>query len=586
MTTDREPSLGGDKRIDTTGAEPKLGGEAAILHLVEMLKHDDRKVRYRAALKLAESGDDRVFDTLIEMLQDENGSPRLRERAALALGQLGDERAIEPLVASLDAIDSFYAVKAIIQIGGERAVDVVEELFYSHSSDANVARAIRDNLLKTSSQRTINFLLHVLANATSHNPAPGDLAATTLNRIPIDRGHQVIEPLLQLLKHESDHVRLRTLTALGIRFKDERLVESLINLLDDDHPRVAIAAIHRLGKLGDRRAVPPLIELLGHPAQLFVTSAARALGEIGDAHAVEPLLKLLDSPDPLIKSVVVHELGEIGDPRAVKDLEKALLDSEGSDVVDVAGALSAIGTDEALLTLDKAIHQSGVTKVPGDIELTWIALLRHLDPVMRKRAALELGRFPNKQAVEALNEALADQNVSVRIEAARSLRIIGDNQAVEPLLQVLHNDSDPVLEHESVTTLGKLGDPRAVEPLISIVKNQNSAARGNAANALAELGDKRAIEPLIEFLNEFDEDSWEAASALGDLGDECAIAPLKSVMYRADREMTRIRENEAYQDNNWLSHYYVLFKASEVALKQIGTPEALAAIEDLPFRDL
>ena len=71
--TNTDPSLGGEKKIDTSSKEPQLSGDEAILHYVEMLEHEDADVRERAIFKLAELGDERAIEGLIGLLEYSSG---------------------------------------------------------------------------------------------------------------------------------------------------------------------------------------------------------------------------------------------------------------------------------------------------------------------------------------------------------------------------------------------------------------------------------------------------------------------------------------------------------------------------------
>src|SRR5687768_8632779 len=97
--TGREPSLSGD---NASTNDVQLGGPKAVLHLTEMLAHEDEAVRTRAMLQLAAIGDDYALQMLENMLLDtrvaRGGWNRVRRRAIIALGNLGHPAAFEPLM--------------------------------------------------------------------------------------------------------------------------------------------------------------------------------------------------------------------------------------------------------------------------------------------------------------------------------------------------------------------------------------------------------------------------------------------------------------------------------------------------------
>jgi len=137
----------------------------------------------------------------------------------------------------------------------------------------------------------------------------------------------------------------------------------------------------------------------------------------------------------------------------------------------------------------------------------------------------------NEAAVESLIQDLADQNVSVKVNAVKALVEIGE-PAVESLIQSLEDDNPEVREN-AAHTLGKIGDERAVGPLIKIMNdpNENLPARENAIFALGEIG-KPAVESLIQAMeDENPQIRARTAEALSKIGDERAIEPLDRALH-------------------------------------------------------
>lgn len=118
-----------------------------------------------------------------------------------------------------------------------------------------------------------------------------------------------------------------------------------------------------------------------------------------------------------------------------------------------------------------------------------------------------------KRDVDGLIAVLSDSASAERPEAARSLGQVGDDRAVEALLQSLddHPESFPALREAAITSLGALGDSRATQPLLQVlddVRTRRRAGHGFRSDlkavyqALAKLGDERAVEPLLHALDE------------------------------------------------------------------------------------
>jgi HEAT repeat protein len=84
-------------------------------------------------------------------------------------------------------------------------------------------------------------------------------------------------------------------------------------------------------------------------------------------------------------------------------------------------------------------------------------------PVM---AALALARRRDARAVPLLILALSYPDAQMRGDAAEALGGLGDARAVDPLIQTMRNDGQPVPRWKAMTALGQLGDRRAVPPLV------------------------------------------------------------------------------------------------------------------------
>lgn len=149
--------------------------------------------------------------------------------------------------------------------------------------------------------------------------------------------------------------------------------------------------------------------------------------------------------------------------------------------------------------------------------------------------------------VESLIQDLKDDDNNVRSHAIYSLGQIGDEKAVEPLIQVMDDENERIdVRNHAICVLGEIGDRRAVEPLIQVLKNkeEETSVRMGATRALAEIGDRRALEPLIQAMNDKDESVRNHAEyALIQFG-ETAVESLIQVM-NDENETIEVRSHAA-----------------------------------------
>ncbi len=179
--------------------------------------------------------------------------------------------------------------------------------------------------------------------------------------------------------------------------------------------------------------------------------------------------------------------------------------------------------------------------VPGLIEA-----LKNDDYLVRKNAAIALKRVGDERAVEALVEALNYESweddytvlTAVRENSAEALGMIGNKRAVKPLILALSQDSDEEVRWKSAAALGRIGDLSSVNALIDSLTDESWAVRRNVTISLGDIGDDRAFEPLKNAMADKD---WHvrkyAAVALGKLGDEKAIGPLVKALNDEDGDV-------------------------------------------------
>ena len=100
--------------------------------------------------------------------------------------------------------------------------------------------------------------------------------------------------------------------------------------------------------------------------------------------------------------------------------------------------------------------------------------------------------------IKQLLVELRDVNKEKRRTAVMKLGMVGGDQAVRTLINIVQDDyEDLIVRGRAALMLGKLGDARAVTPLIRALDAPGFQTPLHAAQALGELGDSRAIDPLL-----------------------------------------------------------------------------------------
>jgi HEAT repeat protein len=177
-----------------------------------------------------------------------------------------------------------------------------------------------------------------------------------------------------------------------------------------------------------------------------------------------------------------------------------------------------------------------------------IEALNHEDIIIVKEAARALKYVGDERAVDALIQSLElydDESnftiaTSIRTFSAEALGIIVDLRAEVPLIRSL-NDKSSEVRAAAAESLGKLGDDTAEESLVFILENDTNAdVRKHAASALGSVGHEDAVESLIGSLSDKE---WpvrkNAVIALGKLGDKRALKPILKALDDEDTDVKR-----------------------------------------------
>ena len=322
---------------------------------------------------------------------------------------------------------------------------------------------------------------------------------------------------------------LASITDAEIRSLDLLLLLDLLHIEDDPQRWRAVvepvvAHVDDLVLLGDFEAAVPLVQALAAEADPSGTPARRATA----TSALERL-----AGGHLMDHMVGH-LRTIDD--AVFEHVKVLCQALGAAVIrPLAEALAAEDRGRAFRRLTDVLVSFG-SRGRDAVE----QLKNSQNPAVRRTAIYLLRAFGGNDALPELAPLLEDADVNVQREAIRAIVTIGTDEAYGLLEKGLTSGStgsrDAILG-----ALGTLRDERALPLFLHIVGNREY---------------RRTARKVYE----------SAVEALGVLGGREAIAGLA----------------KALRDGEWWAplRTAALRTAAAAALRQIGTPEATAALTE------
>ena len=312
----------------------------------------------------------------------------------------------------------------------------------------------------------------------------------------------------------------------------------LVTLLRDSEARVAAAAAEALGLLGTkvRPVLPQLVQTLdGAQPEVLEAMVGHLAQLVGDAD--EELCEALDVPLALAMKTVIEACGRL-ERAGIAFLIGATRHERGRVRINAIGGLGRWGKTDieasmACLTQIEAndpvpdVRTAAKQASLAVIARTKVAAVDGLpknipDFEDRKLGVSELSDYADKIDVDEMTYALRDGRAHVRINACRSLGVVGAAAArAVPSLGLACRDSAPQVRREAAKALGKLGDDAlvAAPDLVGALSDAEADVAEAAAETLEPL-DGKAADALVRGLETGSETGgWRVGELIGKLAN-------------------------------------------------------------------
>ena len=230
---------------------------------------------------------------------------------------------------------------------------------------------------------------------------------------------------------------------------------------------------------GSRRGLPVLkmISSTGLPSSR--AAGLRALGKLAAHSALDLFHESLESSDREIRMAAVEGLSLLGAKDSVTHLVKVLERSRDRDEQHMIGeALSRSEDEQAVDALLNLLKSRKISE-------------QHI-------ACNVLGEIGHRKSFGPLVERfLATKNRIVRKAAGEALVKLGDMAAIQPLVSAL-TECDSQLRESAAVMLGKFGDRNAIEVLAECMDSDiDPGVRARAGDALNWISQKLAKEGTL-----------------------------------------------------------------------------------------
>jgi HEAT repeat protein len=181
------------------------------------------------------------------------------------------------------------------------------------SRDWQIRLAAVEKLNNRSDEKALNMLFDVAGTWTEYWPVKVK-AIQLLGEARYAKAEELLLSIFNnpFLNWECPSIKSHTAIALGNFKGNRKVVDALIEGMDDDELLIREASVRALGKIGDAKEVPYLVRLLGDRSAAIRLSVIEALGGIGDPRTIPYIQRILESEtDSVVKGEAEAALNNI-----------------------------------------------------------------------------------------------------------------------------------------------------------------------------------------------------------------------------------------------------------------------------------
>lgn len=466
-----------ENAVDVVGDKKEkaaLEGLKAMLAAPETDVPDDMH-RSAAAKALGKIGDPSAASALVEAIDygagtssdpKDKAANRTNEAIAEALGKIKAESAVPKLIQLIDKSPNNYvvlkSVRALGQIGAKEAVEPLAKIALEHTNKfmrKNAVVALGDIGDPAGTDALVQMMFVEYQGVSFYKEASfglfkiGPSTADALMKTMAGENKAVNEWFEKSGGMKTSAVKAKCGFVLG-DLRDKRAVEPLLEAFKEaaekNDPVVLVYAAAPLGALGDSRAVKVLAE------QAMTLDASQrdpmmsALNHLGDRSVVPQMIEAMTKDHFVAACVKAGNTKDACNSEQTKaslwGAQKAAIDhaSNLAGAEHLAAFKKAVEGEENKTMKEymekrlKRVEAAGECKADAGC---WVKKLQDSDPLIREKAAWELGRIKDKGTLDALAKALKDKKGKPRAAAIMAYWAFGDNRAVAAIEQQLEDEA-------------------------------------------------------------------------------------------------------------------------------------------------
>ena len=288
--------------------------------------------------------------------------------------------------------------------------------------------------------------------------------------------------------------------------RGEAVIEALIKALESGKSiklRMGVATV--LGAIGGDRALEALMNEVDDPR--IRQSVLKAVSKIGGDRAYEFLVNAIFYENTAMSSPELEIFGKYNHPQVLPFAVEMLGSHVMADVMQARVILSARFSEDPTSTA-QALIEAAQSSNNQQLQQNVMMLLRNLDPGQaygiyeefsddeddktRINAIIGKGTIDTEDELNDVLNAVSGDDNEIRVEALKLLKGRQEDAAIQALIQAL-DDENPSVLFFACDALADVGDERAVQPLIKLLDYFVSSVRDTAAGVLEKIGTEEAI---------------------------------------------------------------------------------------------
>jgi HEAT repeat protein len=400
-------------------------------------------------------------------------------------------------------------------------------------------------------------------------------ASLTIQLLESSKSLKSLSFLYEILENGCPESRWRATRALGSLPK-QYVTDQLIQLLDDDNYSVRHKSVEALGLLAVEKAIPHVYQLTNDTNFLVRSFAIQALAKLSELHSIacDYLQEALTNEDYSVRMSAAEHLGKIlpnklanllasrfmagdedeqgkilqllGGAKNIESLPVILLACSNkswilrstaiSQITSLAIWLNADAVEAAIPLLIQHLENDSESVVRSTAAMSLrftkssfvmnrllTALEQEEDSTVRSSIIYSLGYFPEKDIIaKSITRHLVDPEDNVRIETAKSLRVLNAKQSLS-VIRKMTKDANSKVQNEAILCLGVLGDSEGTNILYKFLKSKYFTTRLCAAYSLSCLKNRKGIPILEEAIEDGNKEAREMAiSAFMNFADQAS----------------------------------------------------------------